>query len=122
MPEPARRFPTSVFGVGEEPDARFSLANERTFLAWISTGLALLSVGVALDALVPGLHPGLRKAASVVLVVSGIGAPIQAWFGWLRVEAALRERRPLPAPRLAAWLAVALTAAGVLVLLGMLIP
>ncbi len=122
MPEPARRFPTSVFGVGEEPDARFSLANERTFLAWISVGLAVLSVGVGVDALASGLHPVFGKAASVVLIVAGIACPVQAWVGWTRVERALRTGRPLPAPWLSPWLAVALGLAGVLVLLGVLIP
>ncbi|WP_041583188.1 YidH family protein [Xylanimonas cellulosilytica] len=41
------RFPASVYGQGSEPDARFSLANERTFLAWIRTSLALMAGGVA---------------------------------------------------------------------------
>lgn len=41
------RFPRRVFGEGQEPDARFSLANERTFLAWIRTSMALLAGGVA---------------------------------------------------------------------------
>ena len=36
-----RRFPRSVYGEGEEPDPRFSLANERTFLAWLRTALAM---------------------------------------------------------------------------------
>ncbi len=116
------RFPAHVYGRGEEPDARFSLANERTFLAWITAALALISVGIGLEALVPGLHPGFRKAAAVVLIVSGLAAPIQAWFGWVRVERAMRESRPLPAPVLAPWLAVAVAVAGVLVLLGILIP
>lgn len=117
-----RRFPAGVYSRGDEPDARFSLANERTFLAWITTALALLSVGVALDALAPDLNPGFRKAAAVVLVVAGLGAPVQAWFGWMQVEQALRERRPLPAPRMAPWLVAALVLAGVLVLLGMVFP
>jgi len=42
------RWPRSLFAQREEPDPRFTLANERTFLAWISTGLALLSVGVGM--------------------------------------------------------------------------
>lgn len=45
----AGRFPRRVFGQGTEPDARFTLANERTFLAWIGVSLALISVGVALS-------------------------------------------------------------------------
>ena len=31
---------------GEEPDYRFTLANERTFLAWLRTALALIAGGV----------------------------------------------------------------------------
>ena len=30
---------------GEEPDYRFTLANERTFLAWVRTALGLLAGG-----------------------------------------------------------------------------
>ena len=30
---------------GKEPDYRFSLANERTFLAWIRTGIAFMGFG-----------------------------------------------------------------------------
>lgn len=41
-----KRWPRSVFGVGDEPDARFTFANERTFLAWIRTSLALLAGAV----------------------------------------------------------------------------
>ena len=43
------RFPGSVYGTGEEPDPRFSMANERTFLAWIRTSLAFIAGGVALE-------------------------------------------------------------------------
>lgn len=117
-----RRFPRSVYGLGSEPDARFSLANERTFLAWLRTSLALLAGGVALEALDLPVHPGLRLAAAVVLVALGILAPVQAWVGWARTERAIRERRPLPGPALAGPLAVGLLVAGVLVLVGMLLP
>ena len=46
-----RRFPRSVYGEGEEPDPRFSLANERTFLAWLRTALAMYAAAFALEAL-----------------------------------------------------------------------
>lgn len=39
--------------LGEAPDYRFSLANERTFLAWIRTALGFLAAGVGLDQLAP---------------------------------------------------------------------
>ena len=47
----AERWPRWVYGGGTEPDARFTFANERTFLAWIRTALALLAGGVALDSI-----------------------------------------------------------------------
>ncbi|HEY0187240.1 MAG TPA: DUF202 domain-containing protein [Cellulomonas sp.] len=120
-PPADRRLPRTVFRRGEEPDARFSLANERTFLAWIRTALALLAAGVALEALDLPLHTGLRRAAAVLLVALGVLAPVQAWTGWARTERALRERRPLPAPAFSGPLAVGLLVVGVLVLLGLLL-
>ena len=115
------RFPQSVFATGKDPDARFSLANERTFLAWLSAGLALLSVGVGIEALGLDLQPQLRMAASVLLILCGIACPIQAWLGWSAVEKAMRNNRPLPAPRLSLWLVVALVVIGVLVMLAVLL-
>ena len=66
------RFPRSVYGVGNEPDPRFSLANERTFLAWIRTGLALSAAGVALEALDLPIAAGLRLACASLLVRLGM--------------------------------------------------
>ncbi|MDQ0744958.1 putative membrane protein [Clavibacter sp. B3I6] len=120
MTAPDRRFPRSVYREGVEPDVRFTLANERTFLAWIRTSLALLAGGVALEALGLGLQPGFRLAASIVLIATGILAPAQAWIGWMRTERALRRDRPLPSAALSLPLGIAVVAAGVLVLLGVL--
>ncbi|MEV7972320.1 DUF202 domain-containing protein [Cellulomonas sp. NPDC089187] len=120
MSGPERRFPRSVFGRGSEPDARFSLANERTFLAWIRTALALLAGGVALEALDLPVEPHWRLAASLLLIALGVLAPAQAWWGWARAERALRERRPLPAPAFSGPLAAGVALAGVLVLVGLL--
>ena len=71
------RFPRSVHGVGEEPDPRASLANERTFLAWVRTALALAAGGVALEALDLPVAGGLRLAAALLLVALGTGTPVQ---------------------------------------------
>ncbi len=114
------RRPGSVYGVGDEPDPRFSLANERTFLAGIRTGLALLAAGVALEALELPIAPGLRFAASLVLTVLGVLAPLGAWRGWARDERAMRRGVALPAPPLVGPLAVGVTIAGVLLLVGYL--
>ena len=92
------RFPRSLYARGSEPDPRFSLANERTFLAWVRTSLALLAAGVALEALQVPISPGFRLASAVVFIVLGSLAAIQAWVGWLRTERALRRNEALPAP------------------------
>ncbi|WP_283215114.1 DUF202 domain-containing protein [Pseudofrankia sp. DC12] len=47
-----------VHTVGTDPDYRFSLANERTFLAWIRTALALLAGGIAVVQIVPSFSIG----------------------------------------------------------------
>ena len=107
-----------MYGTGSEPDARFSLANERTFLAWVRTSLALLAAGVALEALRVPVHPGLRLAASLVLLALAVAAPVQAWRGWARTERAVRRAEPLPAPVLAGPLAAGVLVAVLLLLLG----
>ncbi|RFU22060.1 YidH family protein [Geodermatophilus marinus] len=116
-----RRFPRRVYGVGEEPDPRFSLANERTFLAWMRTSLALLAAGVALEALDLPIAEGARLAAALVLIALGLLAPVQAWFGWMATERAMRCSRPLPSPPLSVVTAVGTTVAGALVLIGLLV-
>lgn len=116
-----RRFPAAVFRRGEEPDPRFTLANERTYLAWIRTCLALIAGGVALEVLGLDLHPGLRLAASLLLLIAGVLTPGIAWVGWMRTERAMRLGAPLPASLFGPVIAVATTAAGVLALLAVLL-
>lgn len=93
-----RRWPRSVYGVGSEPDPRFTFANERTFLAWIRTGLGFLAAGVAIAA-VAGLDDGLSleiRLAALLLVLCGLACAIGAWIRWIASERAMREGRALP--------------------------
>ncbi|MFC5676373.1 YidH family protein [Aeromicrobium endophyticum] len=90
------RFPRRVFGEGEEPDARFTLANERTFLAWVRTALALLAGAVAVHAPAVALDAWVKVAASLVLLVAAALAIGLSWRRWQEVELAIRTGRPLP--------------------------
>lgn len=120
MSGPAR-VPGFVYLEGHEPDARFSLANERTFLAWIRTSLALIAGGVALEVLGLDLNPDLRLAASLVLAIAGVLLPGLSWAEWARTERALRRDDPLPGSLLGMVLGVIVTVAGALVVLSILI-
>jgi inner membrane protein YidH len=99
-------WPAWVYGTGSEPDYRFSLANERTFLAWIRTALALVAGGVALDALDRGTGT-VRAALPVALLVLGGGCAAVGWMRWAAAERAIRRRDPLPASALTTVLAAA---------------
>lgn len=113
-----RRFPRWVYDHGTEPDARFTLANERTFLAWVRTAVAVLAGGVALEAFNVPLDPGFRGAAVIVLLVLGLVLPLTAWFGWAQTERAMREGAHLPGSVPALLLAVAIPAVAGLLLVG----
>jgi inner membrane protein YidH len=96
---------------GREPDPRFTLANERTFLAWIRTSLALVAGGIGLEAFVPRLAvPGLRQVLSVCLVLLGTAVSATAWSRWVRTQRAMRLGAPLPVPRLAPLLSFGIAA------------
>lgn len=120
--QPRRRYPQRVYGVGGEPDARFTLANERTFLAWLRTSLALIVAGVALEAFDLPIVAEFRLGASLLLITLGSLAPIQAWFEWMTVERSLRTNRALPTPHLAGPIGVGVAIAGVLLAIGILLP
>lgn len=106
-----------LLGGGKEPDPRFTLANERTFLAWIRTSLALLAGGVAVEAFTGEVFDEpVRTFLAVVLLVLSMLLSAGATVRWIRVERSMRRQAPLPLPLIAPLLAVggALTA-GVLV-------
>ncbi len=78
----------------EEPDVRFSLANERTFLAWARTCLAMVATGLVL-ARVLADGDDLTVAAGVALIVLGSTLGLLAYRNYLRNDEAIRMRKPL---------------------------
>jgi putative membrane protein len=94
---------------GADPDYRFTLANERTFLAWFRTALALIAGGVAVVQLVPAFaFPGARHVLGVLLTVAGGGLSLAALLRWRRVQAAMRRGEDLPPTWIPVVLAVGL--------------
>ncbi len=93
--------------MGTTPDYRFSLANERTFLAWIRTGLAMIGGGLVVAQFLPPMAvPHLTKVLGIALILLGAGCALRAIDHWIRCEIAMRTGRPLPPSRFPAVLAV----------------
>lgn len=90
------RWPAWVYAEGEEPDYRFSLANERTFLAWLRTTLALVAAGVAVGVLDLGVSENFARALSAMLLALGVVCPVLACLRWAQAERAMRRGEPLP--------------------------
>jgi putative membrane protein len=104
-------------GEEQEPDYRFTLANERTFLAWIRTALALIAGGVAVVQFVPAFGiPGVRLALSVALTAGGGVLAALAVRRWQHVQTAMRRDDELPPTRVPLVLGGAIFAVTVVVL------
>jgi putative membrane protein len=92
--------PDRLRRVGSTPDYRFSLANERTFLAWIRTGLALIAGGLILAQFLPDLPVALlREALALALFGFGGAVALRALHHWVRCERAMRLGEDLPQSR-----------------------
>lgn len=118
MSDPGRgheRKPDSVYRLGEEPDPRFSMANERTSLAWMRTALALVAGGVALISVASLADmPRWAPLVGAASCAGGGALAVRSVVSWAKVERALRLREPLPAPR-----SLFVLAAGVVLLAGL---
>ncbi|MCW2748052.1 MAG: hypothetical protein JWP10_1194 [Nocardioidaceae bacterium] len=113
---PPRRWPARVYGAGNEPDPRYTMANERTFLAWIRTALAMLAAATALIALDLSLPAPLTVIMAMVLALIGMLCAYQAWTGWAQTEHALRHNAPLPSGFMKVFVAAAVAAVAVVLL------
>jgi putative membrane protein len=83
---------------GTEPDARFTFANERTFLAWSRTALALVVAGLAIVQLLPPFPrvPVGRHLLGLPLIALGAVLAVTAYTEWVRNQHALRRGEPMP--------------------------
>ena len=106
---------------GHAPDPRFTLANERTFLAWNRTALALVGGGLAAGSLLDFDSEALRLAVAIPPIVLGALIALASHRRWKANERALHRNEPLPANRpaglLAGGIAVLAVIVGLLVLL-----
>ena len=107
-----------MFSVGGEPDPRFSLANERTFLSWVRTALALMLAGVALEALDAPIQGGWRLAAALIFVALGLVGSVHAWVSWASTEKAIRVSRPLPGMSIGGVIAIGSSLAIIAIIIG----
>jgi putative membrane protein len=100
-----------------EPDYRYTLANERTFLAWIRTALGLLAAGVAVVQLLPDLGPRwLRLTAGLALAGLSLLLAATSHRRWRQVDSAIRAGAPLGRPWQPAVTAAGVSAVAVVVL------
>lgn len=105
-----------------DPDYRFTLANERTFLAWLRTALALIAGGVAVVQLVPEFaFPGARRLLGLALTATGGLVALGAVRRWQRVQTAMRRGEDLPPTTAPLALGVALVAMTLFVLVLLLV-
>lgn len=82
-------------------DTQADLTNERTYLAWLRTGLALMASGVAAERVLPA--EGIiwaRQLIGVTLILAGVVTAAFARRRWQSVDRALRAGRPVPRPLL----------------------
>jgi putative membrane protein len=121
-PGDPQRWPDRLLAGGTDPDPRFSLANERTFLAWIRTGLGLMALGVGVATFVSTqMAKGVSILLAAGLVLLGGLVAAAAWFRWLRVERSMRAGTGIPASRMAPVVAFGIAILAVLSVIGVVL-
>ena len=112
--------PSDPRAVGRDPDPRFTLANERTYLAWNRTALALIGGGLAAGQLLDFDSRATRLIVALPPIVLGLALALMSYRRWEANERALRLDEPLPtgAPRL---LAIGVAVVGVIVTVALVV-
>ena len=121
MTDSARGWRPKALRDGQEPDPRFTLANERTFLAWIRTSLGMTAGAVALEAFAGDEIPEIIRTplACILLVLAALLA-IVAFRRWIRIEFAMRHKQPLPMPQASILLVLGIAIGAVVLIVAIL--
>lgn len=99
---------TPLEEVGEDPDFRFSLANERTYLAWVRTAIAIMVAGLAVAQFFDSRSEATRLAISLPMILLGAAIALSSYGQWERKERAMRLSESLPPSSLPRLLGVAI--------------
>ena len=105
-----RIVPPDPRDLGTPPDYRFTLANERTFLAWIRTALALAAGGLGVVHLLPEF--GGREPLGIGLLALSLVVAVASYRRWVLLETAMRRGETFPPSRMPAVLAAATALVG----------
>lgn len=97
-----------------EPDYRYTLAAERTYLAYVRTSLALIAAGVAVVAVFPEHGAVVRRGLALLLVLAGLVVGITGRRRLLLVDRAIRRGDPLPTSGLATWISAIMVGVAVI--------
>ncbi len=111
-----RHDPAVTVPPDDELDYRFSLANERTFLSWLRTALALIAGGVAAAKALEFEQEVWRWVVAGPPIVAGAGLAVDATLRWRTYESSMRAGRRLPVGRGVRLVGVALGVYGIVVL------
>jgi putative membrane protein len=99
MPTAHLRDDQPVRSPDGEVDPRVTFANERTFLAWVRTALALIAGGVAVGVAFETHNQGVHAAVALAPIVLGGAVGAIGYRRWAAADAALRSGSPLPTDR-----------------------
>jgi putative membrane protein len=105
---------TPLHEVGEDPDPRLTFANERTFLAWNRTALALIGGGVAAAQLLKFDSGAVRLIVGLAPILLGATLAAVSYRRWEENERAMRLRQPLPAGTPPRWLSISIVGLAVI--------